>query len=439
MADSVKKITDNALCTACGACAGLCPVHAIQMKENPAGFLQAEVDPSACILCGKCLKICPSYSENPLFTSSEDIFHGTSVNGYVGYAADPEIRRRGQSGGVVTALLLYLLEQQAVDGAVVNVFDAETQRPKAILAKSREELLKGCGSYYSQSAVVEAILSHQEEKTAAVVLGCQAESLRLIRERLPGCSLPEYTIGLICAGQNSGRMVDDLLQMAGCPAEDEKIQYFRFRDKLCGGWPGNVHMSSPNREYSLPKERRHELKSVYESYRCLSCYDQMNIYSDIVCGDPWHIAGKDVPEGNSVVISRTEKGDRLLQDACRDGAICLEPLSVDAIFTGQTVDSRHIPKYFTVRRIHQEKDWAYPYPQEYPEDCPAISEASCRQLLHRLEYSRQYYLSENRQEADRLLTREKEQQQRIRRRRVIPNLKRKIYSLLKFIKGRNRH
>ena len=46
---SVQQVVAQALCSACGACAGMCGVNAIRMEENPGGYLAASVDISKCI------------------------------------------------------------------------------------------------------------------------------------------------------------------------------------------------------------------------------------------------------------------------------------------------------------------------------------------------------------------------------------------------------
>ena len=42
---------------------------------------------------------------------------------YIAYATNKETRRQGSSGGILTAILLWLLETNQIDGAVVLGFD----------------------------------------------------------------------------------------------------------------------------------------------------------------------------------------------------------------------------------------------------------------------------------------------------------------------------
>lgn len=427
--DNISTISNNVLCSGCGGCAGICSQNAIEMITNTAGYLFASIKLDLCINCKKCVKICSSNPENKFLIDTDDIFHGKCLSGYVGYANDKKIRQISQSGGIVTALLCYLLDKNKIDGAIVNNFNPQTRRPKVIVATSKQEIIDSSGSYYAQSPVVKSILENSDKKTAAVVLGCQAESLHLIREKHPNTQLPDYTIGLICSGQYSGHKIDDLVLESGC---EEQISRFRFKDKDNEvGWPGDVHISAPTKDYWLPMNRRLELKKVYEMYRCMACYDQMNIFCDIVCGDPWGISHKQQPEGHTVVIARTEKGKKLLENAAIDGAIVIEELSVEDIIRGQTVDGRHKTKFYTSLEIFKENKWLFPFSENYFSKIkytPA-NKKDKQQLSERLSYARDLYLTKDREDYLRKIRFKKKKLEG----NLVQKLKRRIMRIGRFI------
>ena len=389
----IGEISGSALCTACGGCAAVCPVEAITMQENPAGFLAAVVDESLCVGCGLCRKVCPSVRSNTGKFAHRDLIHGICLDGFVGYAAEDGVRLGGQSGGVVTALLCHLLRAGEIDTALVAGFDETTHRPKGVLAETEEEILASAGSYYTQLPILPALKQAKGKRVAAVTLGCQNEALTLMETAAPQL-VPEYRIGLICAGQNSGAMIDDICREAGVDAPAA----FRFRDKKAGGWPGAITVTDEAGVHELPNQYRHRIKPVYECHRCLLCFDQMNTCADIVCGDPWGIAGKDTPEGHTVILARTEKGRALLQSAEAAGAIVLERLPITEIMRGQTVNDRHRDKVYAAKEVYEREGWRYPYDKLLMEEYIPNQKAMAKNEP-KLYYTREYYLAETQEEA----------------------------------------
>ncbi|MDE7325552.1 MAG: 4Fe-4S dicluster domain-containing protein [Lachnospiraceae bacterium] len=45
-------------CCGCSACYAVCPVGAIRMQPNRAGFLYPVIDKQKCICCYQCLGVC---------------------------------------------------------------------------------------------------------------------------------------------------------------------------------------------------------------------------------------------------------------------------------------------------------------------------------------------------------------------------------------------
>jgi formate hydrogenlyase subunit 6/NADH:ubiquinone oxidoreductase subunit I len=52
------KITDNADCCGCTACASVCSTDAITMQPDDLGFLYPSVNIGKCTDCGLCEKVC---------------------------------------------------------------------------------------------------------------------------------------------------------------------------------------------------------------------------------------------------------------------------------------------------------------------------------------------------------------------------------------------
>ena len=236
----------------------------------------------------------------------------------------------------------------------------------------------------------------------AVTAAAETDALTLLKEHRPEL-VPELTIGLVCAGQNSGRMIDDICQQANTDRPDA----FRFRDKSPGGWPGEITLRKHGQTSTLPNAYRHSIKPVYECHRCLACFDQMNVNADLVCGDPWGLEEHLGPEGCTAVLARTEQGLRLLVQAQIAGLVHLDQLTPQEIFRGQTVDTRHSDKVYTAKTVFQSEGWLYPYDPEVIGDRPYTSkvmEKNRKTLL----YTRKYAQASTAQAAAEIAQRKKD-------------------------------
>lgn len=399
LSKNIQNIVDNALCSACGGCAGICPVGAISMKENAAGFINAKVDEKKCLYCQMCFSICPSNGNR----ERPDLI-GKTVSGYVGYSTDSKLRAKGQSGGVVTTLLKWLFECKQIDGAVVTRFNCEKKRAESFLAVSAEDVFCAQGSHYTQTSPVEIILKNQDKRLAAVLLGCQTACLNQISLKFPKVNLPVLTIGLICGGNLSGYVAEDLLNQ-GRVKSKEKLCSFRFRDKEEGGWPGNIIIHTQSGSVQIPKEKRMELKPYYQNYRCMLCAEKMNQCCDIAVGDPWGITFPDEALGYSAVITRTEYGDRILKDAAEKGVIFLRKEDLNSIAAGQKINTDLKERLLRTDEVLEKHAWKAPYAldeqrigRQYPDDLDLT-----------LSYLRNLQFAQKKEEALQMINRRKKE------------------------------
>lgn len=397
--DNIQNIIDNALCSACGGCAGICPVDAITMKENAGGFLYANVDNSKCVSCRKCVSICPSNGSR----SRNDLI-GNMVNGYIGYAQNQKVRLQGQSGGVVTALLQWMLENEKVDAVVVSRFNCEKKRAEAFLASNVNEVFMAKGSHYTQTSPVEVILKNQNKKLAAVLLGCQTACLKQIAKKYPKIKLPILTIGLICGGNLSGYVVDDLWKQAKIRKTD-KVFSFRFRDKSEGGWPGDTVINSEKRRICIPKEKRMEIKPFYQNYRCILCGEKMNQCCDMVVGDPWGLSIADEAKGYSAIITRTMQGDNILNKVADEGGISIRYEDPRKIIDGQKIETVLKKQLLNSDLVLKKNKWLAPYKTTSEDKGVLYSE----EIHSKLNYLRKLQYAKSKEEAKHLIEKKKKE------------------------------
>lgn len=86
-------------CTACGACAEICPTKCIKMVEDENGFQYPKIDTIQCVNCKACVKICPNNDINKI--KINDNFTCPTVLAYVN--PDKKTLKKSSSGGVFSS------------------------------------------------------------------------------------------------------------------------------------------------------------------------------------------------------------------------------------------------------------------------------------------------------------------------------------------------
>jgi len=328
----------------------MCGKSAIQMKRDNGGY-RPVVEGSKCNNCGLCLKICPGHSvdfvklndfvfpetQGSKYNPHNNVLLGNFLNCYVGYSTDRDIRWNATSGGLVTALLSFVLEQGEIDGAlVIRMSKYNPLEPEPVLARTKEDLITASGSKYCPAPINVAIrkISKEKGKFAIVGLPCHIHGIRnaeMLNKRLKEKII--LHLGLFCSHNISFQGTEFFLQQINVRQED--ISKLDYRGK---GWPGGTSIKLKNGcEKFFPYL---VWAFTFPSYfftppRCILCCDGTSELADLSFGDPWLPEYKDEEIGQSIVVSRTVKGERLLQDAQTGGTIKISIISPEKVIHSQ--------------------------------------------------------------------------------------------------------
>ncbi len=252
---------------------------------------------------------------------------GKSINAYASYATDSEMRKKASSGGVLTALAIYLLESKAVDGVIHVVVDEQNPtKTKCQISTNREQVIAGCGSRYSISSPWLTLSTCVEEgkKYAAIGKPCDISALRNLKKYGTKYDNIVYLLSFFCAGLPSQQANDNLLSQLGC--DKEKCMTLTYRGN---GWPGfatAVDCEGANYQMEYSKAWGGILGRDVHPY-CRICIDGIGENADISCGDGWYLTADGTQpdfaerEGRNVVFTRTTEGELLYRKAVEAGVI----------------------------------------------------------------------------------------------------------------------
>lgn len=383
----IEQIREANLCSGCGACSIVCPYDAVGMRVSLDGAYRPFIDFSKCTHCELCGKVCPSLSINRRI---EVDGLGNFIHCYIGYSTDANIRWSSSSGGLAATLLLSLLEEGMISGAVV-VSDnpKDPLRPLMTFVRGEEEIRKAMGSRYcpvEPRLKVKDMIS-EEGKIAVVGLPCHIWAFRKLEEvdeKLKEKIL--IHLGLFCGkSPNFYATAYFLRKVAG---EDEgNVAKVAYRGR---GWPGKITVITKqgnNFTFEYGDWINFSYYPHFFPVRCVLCYDITNQLADISVGDAWGLAHDNV--GTSVIITRTNMGERILQHLCRDGRIILREVSPEHVSKGQGLDVK-------VRRsLIRAYIWWKVFKQPIPFTAFAHERLSVKDWIFNLGYCIWLYMAQN--------------------------------------------
>lgn len=329
----LARIIDGGLCHRCGSCVGICPTGVLGLDDEEFPTVKAL---SNCTDCDLCVKVCPG-DEFDIDAANQNLFgklpditetHGSFLEGLIAYSSNEELRKESTSGGLVSAILLHLLETKQIDGAVVIAADPETLwKGKPIIARTPQEIMAAARSKYAISptnAVFQEI-REIEGRYALVGLPCQihgftkaAELDSKLKDRVV------LTIGLFCHAAIEHEAFEVIWKTLG----EKTIGAKRFISRV-GKHPGAPHLELADgtlypvyfgdwpgyKPTSI--EMINILYRLYTPNRCMTCFDALSEYADIAVGDPWMAPpGEDVDfyKGWSFSLIRTERGRKIVDE-----------------------------------------------------------------------------------------------------------------------------
>ena len=329
-----EEVIETGLCTGCAGCVVTCPHDVIGYEHEEGKYkpfhIEEELGLDNCIHgekgCTTCTRACPRFrkweesADMHLFgrTREPDEMSGIWRQLLLTRAVDTEEHTKGQDGGFVSAMLIWLLKNDYIDGALVSgVEEDDKWKAKPAVVTNREEVLATAGSRYTYCANPLALPEAKEKglsRLALVGMGCQTSSPPVMWDRKAGkVSKPFlFNIGLLCSKTFDDAIFEELFLAKYGLKKEEMIKM-----NIKGAFQiwmkdGSFHEI--------------DLKECHQWTRegCKTCPDFAAEHADISTGG--------IGEDNAwtLCIVRTALGEEVMNRMIADGSVIARPAETDA-------------------------------------------------------------------------------------------------------------
>jgi coenzyme F420 hydrogenase subunit beta len=342
---SLQDVLDADMCSGCGACRYQHPEYVVAMKNDIGRGYVPVLDRSKQIDDAAGLEVCPGNILEPGIPYSSKsppkaYLVGLYKSIYEGFAIDKEIRHIASSGGILTAMALYCLEEEGMEFVLHTGMDHEKPWQNCtVISRNREELLRNAGSRYNSSSPCSGLKFIEEAAGKCVFIGkpCDVSAVQKARKLNPKL---DRNLGVVltffCAGTPSTQATLALLNELDAPVSG--ISMLNYRGE---GWPGGFHARYDDSAMDtfLSYEESWSKLNRQRPIRCFVCPDGLGEFADISSGDAWH-RYKEESDGLSIILPRTNLGSELMSKAVDAGYISIEESTIEDLLRAQPLIKR---------------------------------------------------------------------------------------------------
>ena len=291
-------------------------------------------------------------------------------------ATDEKLRELSHSGGVITALLMHAIKTGFIDSAITSEGEEEIPvKIKPLISLVPDDLLSAVDCKYFPSSVAKAfgkaVHEYGKAKIAFVGTPCHVRALRKLEaweHKIMG-SL-KIIIGLICLWSFSfPELTKFLKETYGIEADEIQRIDLDKEYKI-------LTKDGKTTSISIPEVEAHTL-SV-----CKMCKDFTSELADISVG------GAHPLKDWSIVIIRTENGEKIFEDAVKAKAIRVKEIEEEPDVYAHFVEMGLLKRKYAVEEIERRKKSGKPIPPAFlrllellPRETSLLSNLKAEQIM----------------------------------------------------------
>lgn len=376
LTEEIIKIKDN-YCIGCGICSA---VSNGRIKLDDFGKYNLCTEHFGISETKEILDVCPFSphvnNENKLadvFLKGEKFLAnnilGKFLSNYIGHVKNNDIRMNSSSGGLITWILIKLLENKLITHAI-HIGKKEKNEQllfNYVVSNSKKGVIDGASSKYypiEMSSVLNFI-KNNEGQFAIVALPCFAKGIRnlqlkdeIFKKRI------KFVISPICGHLKSINYATFLAwQKNILPGNLDSIN---FRKKIEGAPSSKYgtqfsYISNNSKKSIIAKNIDFKMGTdwghgMFKYPACDFCDDIVGEVADISVGDAWLPEYTDDYKGNSVAVVRNLLLDEIIKKGIEVGELKIELVSPEIVERSQIGGIRHKREDLAYRIYLKEKN-----------------------------------------------------------------------------------
>ena len=246
-------------------------------------------------------------------------------------STNPRVLAGAAAGGAGTTLMLTALRSGLADAVIVVGRDAQRPWvPAALITDSEDEVIRCGQTSYCLTPNLQLLRDPRFKRIALIGVPCEVQAVRKMQNLDP---LPEVAekivlaVEIACASSTKLAGTEFLItEKLGIKLHD--VAEMRYRE---GEYPGQFTVKTrEGMRKSLPFFEVVDEFKRHKTHRCLVCGDWWSGLADVSIsdGDPNIYASSQSgakPPRQSIVMTRTEQGEKIVQAAVRLGLATVTP------------------------------------------------------------------------------------------------------------------
>ena len=324
---SIEEVVKGGLCIGCGLCEAVTRGR-VNMKMTEYGSLRpTPLDAFSANEESQLLAACPGVTVEPKTESdlTLDPIWGSYSEMCYAWAGNPEIRFRAATGGVLTALGVYLLRSNRASFILHTEVDPDQpMRSRWVFSESPEQVIVNSGSRYGPTAPLAGLIKALDRNQPFAIIAKPCDLNAVHRFSKVDSRVDQLCVArlvMVCGGQS--RLAKSQALLAEFEIKEEDLSLFRYRGY---GNPGPARIETTDgRAFEKTYLELWEDEAGWQlETRCKLCPDALGEAADIAVADVWpggSPTGEDA--GFNGIIVRSKAGTSLVNAATEAGDLKL--------------------------------------------------------------------------------------------------------------------